>query len=66
MTGTGPFPGLVQQTGGGAPDYIGATAVVHDGRGQPFLVQLGVNATTWASGGSLPGVAHWSFIDLSA
>jgi hypothetical protein len=66
MQGVGPFPGLVQQTGGAAPDFIGATAVVHDGRGQPFLVQLGLAAATWAAAGSPPGVAHWAYVDLSA
>jgi len=66
MTGTGPFPGLCQSPAGAAPDFIGSTAIVHDARGAPFLVQLGVNATTWASQGSPSSVAHWSFVDLSA
>jgi hypothetical protein len=58
MVGAGPFPGLVQSVGGGRTDFVGPTAVVHDARGQPFLVSLGVNTATWTSGGSLPGVAH--------
>jgi hypothetical protein len=57
---------LVQQTGGNGPDYIGATAVVHDAAGKPFLVQLGVATATWAAAGSNPGVAHWAFVDLTA
>jgi hypothetical protein len=66
MVGTGPFVGLCQSVGGAAPDFIGSTAIVFDGAGAPFRVQLGVNTTTWASNGSPPTQAHWSFIDLSA
>jgi hypothetical protein len=66
MIGVGPFVGLCQSVGGAAPDFVGSTAVVFDARGVPFWVQLGVNITTWTSGGSLPGAAHWQFIDLSA
>jgi hypothetical protein len=66
MVGVGPFTGLCQQPGSGAPDFIGSTAIVFDGRGAPFLVGLGVNATTWVSGGSLLSVAHWQFVDLGA
>jgi hypothetical protein len=32
----------------------------------PFLIQLGMNVATWQSGGSQPGVAHWSYVDLQA
>jgi hypothetical protein len=66
MTGNGPFVGLCSQVGGAAPDFIGSAAVIHDARGTPFLVQLGVNATTWTSGGSQPMQQHWSFVDLTA
>jgi hypothetical protein len=66
MTGTGPFVGLCQSVGGSSPDFVGSTAAVHDSRGQPFLVQLGINFSTWQSGGSQPALAHWQFVDLSA
>jgi hypothetical protein len=66
MTGGGPFPGLVQTAAGSSPDFIGSTAIIHDARGQPFLVNLGLNATTWASSGSPTAREHWQFIDLTA
>jgi hypothetical protein len=66
MTGNGPFVGLCSQVGGATPDFIGSTAVIHDARGTPFLVQLGVNTATWTSGGSQPMQQHWSFVDLTA
>jgi hypothetical protein len=66
MTGAGPFVGLCTTPGGALPDCIGAAAIVFDARGAPFLVQLGINTTTWASSGSTPGVAHWQFVDLTA
>jgi hypothetical protein len=66
MIGAGPFVGLCSTPGGAAPDFIGSAAVVFDARGQSFLVQLGVNTSTWVSGGSLPGIAHWQFVDLTA
>lgn len=66
MTGVGPFVGLCTTPGGASPDFVGSAAVVFDARGAPFLVQLGVNLTTWVSGGSLSGIAHWQFVDLSA
>jgi hypothetical protein len=66
MTGNGPFVGLCTTPGGASPDFIGSAAVVFDARGAPFSVQLGINIATWQSGGSLPGVAHWQFVDLTA
>jgi hypothetical protein len=66
MQGTGPFVGLCAQPGGATPDFLGSAAIVFDGHGAPFLVQLGINTATWVSGGSLPGTARWSFVDLTA
>jgi hypothetical protein len=66
MVGVGPFTGLCQQPVGAAPDFIGSTAIVFDGRGSPFLVALGINIASWVSGGSLLGVARWQFVDLGA
>jgi hypothetical protein len=66
MQGTGPFVGLCALPGGSTPDYLGSAAIIFDGRGSPFLVQLGINTATWVSAGSVPGVSHWSFVDLSA
>jgi hypothetical protein len=66
MVGNGPFVGLCTTPGGAAPDWVGSAAVVFDSRGQSFLVQLGINLASWQSAGSPAGIAHWSFIDLSA
>jgi hypothetical protein len=66
MQGLGPFTGLCALPGGVTPDYLGSAAVIFDGHGAPFLVQLGINLATWVSAGSVAGVAHWSFVDLSA
>jgi hypothetical protein len=66
MQGGGAFPGLCQSVGGAAPDFVGSTAIVHDVRGQPFPVQMGVNIASWQSGGSQPSQQHWQFVDLSA
>jgi hypothetical protein len=60
------LPGLCQTVNGSAPDFTGSTAVVHDQAGKTFIVVMGQNTATWTSGGSLPGVAHWQFTDLSA
>lgn len=59
------LPGLVQTVAGSAPDFIGSSALVHDLTGRPFLVVMGVNATTWASAGSPAGQRRWQYIDLS-
>src|ERR1700730_12319693 len=66
MAGNGPFVGLCQSVGGASPDFVGSSAVIHDARGQPFLVQLGINLATWTANGSQPAQQHWQFIDLSA
>jgi hypothetical protein len=60
------LPGLVQIVSGTAPDFLGSTATVHDLAGRPYLVALGVNATTWASGGSPASQRRWQFVDLAA
>jgi hypothetical protein len=67
VTGQGALlPGLCQSVVGSAPDFIGSTALIHDQTGKPFLVVMGQNATTWASGGSLVGQRRWQFIDLAS
>jgi hypothetical protein len=67
VTGQGALlPGLCQSVGGSAPDFLGSTALIHDQTGRPFLVVMGVNATTWASGGSPAGQRRWQFVDLAS
>jgi hypothetical protein len=66
MQGTGPFIGMCCQPGGSTPDWLGSAAIIFDGRGAPFLVALGINLSTWQSAGSVAGVGHWSFVDLTA
>jgi hypothetical protein len=61
-----PLVGLCSAVAGSAPDFIGSTALVHDQTGKPFLVVMGVNATTWASAGSPPGQRRWQYVDLTA
>jgi hypothetical protein len=60
-----PLPGLCQTVAGSAPDFVGSTALIHDQAGKPFLVAMGVNATTWASGGSVVGQRRWQYVDLA-
>jgi hypothetical protein len=60
------LPGLCQSVVGSAPDFIGSTALVHDQAGKPFLVVMGVNATTWASAGSPAVQRRWQYVDLTA
>jgi hypothetical protein len=66
MQGLGPFVGLCCLPGGATPDFLGSAAVIFDGHGAPFLVQLGINTATWVSGGSVAGTARWSFVDPAA
>jgi hypothetical protein len=66
MSGSGPFVGLCASVGGASPDFVGSSAVIHDARGAPFLIQMGINLATWQSGGSQPSQQHWQFVDLSA
>ena len=66
MVGSGPFPGLCQSVSGAGPDFVGSIAIVHDGRGQPFLVTMGPSQATWVSNGSPPSQAHFQLVDLSA
>ena len=66
LVGSGPFPGLVHTVAGSAPDFAGSQALIHDQTGKPFLVTMGLNATTWASQGSNPQQQRWQYVDLSA
>jgi hypothetical protein len=61
-----PLVGLVQTVVGTAPDFAGSSAIIFDLAGTAWHVALGLNATTWASGGSPASQRRWQFVDLSA